>query len=54
MKMENNINADKEGMVKAINIQRNDAVMEGDVLIEIEWVVLIINNTISINSSGID
>ncbi|HRN48364.1 MAG TPA: biotin/lipoyl-binding protein [Niabella sp.] len=36
MKMENNINADKEGMVKAINIQRNDAVMEGDVLIEIE------------------
>jgi biotin carboxyl carrier protein len=33
MKMENNIDADKEGVVKEIRVQRNDAVMEGDVLI---------------------
>ncbi len=36
MKMENNIDADKEGVVKEIKVQRNDAVMEGDVLIVIE------------------
>lgn len=36
MKMENNINADKEGIVKAIAVQKMDTVMEGDVLIEIE------------------
>ncbi|HPE40462.1 MAG TPA: biotin/lipoyl-binding protein [Bacteroidales bacterium] len=35
MKMENNIDADKEGVVKEINVQRNDSVMEGDVLIVI-------------------
>ncbi|MDR1345085.1 MAG: biotin/lipoyl-binding protein [Bacteroidales bacterium] len=36
MKMENNIDADKEGVVKEIKVQRNDSVMEGDVLIIIE------------------
>ncbi|MDR3046500.1 MAG: biotin/lipoyl-binding protein [Bacteroidales bacterium] len=36
MKMENNIDADKEGVVKEIRVQRSDAVMEGDVLIVIE------------------
>ncbi len=35
MKMENNINADKEGVVKAILVQKNDTVLEGNVLIEI-------------------
>lgn len=35
MKMENNIDADKEGVVKEVNVQRNDSVMEGDVLIVI-------------------
>jgi len=35
MKMENNIDADKEGVIKEIRIQRNDSVMEGDVLIVI-------------------
>jgi biotin carboxyl carrier protein len=36
MKMENNIDADKEGVVKEIRVQRNDSVMEGDILIIIE------------------
>lgn len=36
MKMENNIDADKEGTVKEIRVHRNDSVMEGDVLIVIE------------------
>ena len=36
MKMENNIDADKEGVIREIKVQRNDAVMEGDVLIVIE------------------
>lgn len=35
MKMENNIDADKEGVVKEIRVQRSDSVMEGDVLIVI-------------------
>lgn len=35
MKMENNINADKEGVVKAIKVQKNDTVLEGDILIEL-------------------
>jgi biotin carboxyl carrier protein len=35
MKMENNIDADKEGVIKEIRVQRNDSVMEGDVLIVI-------------------
>ncbi|MFT3903753.1 MAG: biotin/lipoyl-binding protein [Niabella sp.] len=36
MKMENNINADKEGVVKVITAQKNDTVMEGDVLLELD------------------
>lgn len=36
MKMENNINADKEGVVKFIGVQKNDTVLEGDLLIELE------------------
>ncbi|MCS7052209.1 MAG: biotin/lipoyl-binding protein [Ignavibacterium sp.] len=35
MKMENNINADKEGIVKSIKVQKGDNVLEGDTLIEI-------------------
>jgi biotin carboxyl carrier protein len=35
MKMENNINSDKEGIVLAINKHKGDSVMEGDVLIVI-------------------
>lgn len=35
MKMENNINADKEGCVKSIKVKQGDAVLEGDLLIEI-------------------
>jgi biotin carboxyl carrier protein len=36
MKMENNIDAEKEGVVKEVRVQRNDSVMEGDVLVIIE------------------
>jgi biotin carboxyl carrier protein len=36
MKMENNIDAEKEGVVKEVRVQRNDSVMEGDVLIILE------------------
>jgi len=36
MKMENNIDADREGVVKEIRVSPNDSVMEGDVLIVIE------------------
>ncbi|MDY0343431.1 MAG: biotin/lipoyl-containing protein [Lentimicrobium sp.] len=35
MKMENNISADKSGKVVSIKVSKNDAVMEGDVLIVI-------------------
>ena len=35
MKMENNIDADKEGIVKEVRVRKNDSVMEGDVLIVI-------------------
>jgi glutaconyl-CoA/methylmalonyl-CoA decarboxylase subunit gamma len=35
MKMENNINADKEGAVKEIKVKEGDSVLEGDVLVEI-------------------
>lgn len=35
MKMENNINSDKEGKVTNIKVKKGDAVMEGDVLVEI-------------------
>lgn len=33
MKMENNIDADKEGVVKEVRVHRSDSVMEGDVLV---------------------
>ena len=33
MKMENNIEADKNGVVKAIKVNKGDSVQEGDVLI---------------------
>lgn len=36
MKMENNIDSDRDGVVKSVNIQRGDSVLEGDVLITIE------------------
>jgi glutaconyl-CoA/methylmalonyl-CoA decarboxylase subunit gamma len=36
MKMENNIDADKEGIVKEIRVQRSNSVMEGDILVVIE------------------
>jgi len=36
MKMENNIDADKEGTVKEIRVQHNASVMEGDILLVIE------------------
>jgi glutaconyl-CoA/methylmalonyl-CoA decarboxylase subunit gamma len=35
MKMENNINADKEGRVTTIKVTKGDSVMEGDILIVI-------------------
>jgi biotin carboxyl carrier protein len=35
MKMENNINADKEGRVTSIKVAKSDSVMEGDILIVI-------------------
>lgn len=35
MKMENNINSDKEGTVTKVNVNQGDSVLEGDVLIEI-------------------
>ena len=36
MKMENNIDSDKEGVVKSIAVRKGDSVLEGDVLITIE------------------
>ena len=35
MKMENNINSDKEGIVKSLKVKQGDSVLEGDILIEI-------------------
>lgn len=35
MKMENNIESDKEGTIVSINVSKGDSVMEGDVLIVI-------------------
>lgn len=36
MKMENNIEADRDGVVEAISVQRGDSVLEGDVLLTIK------------------
>lgn len=36
MKMENNIDAEKDGVIKEIKVHRSDNVMEGDVLIVFE------------------
>ena len=36
MKMENNIDADKDGVIKQILVHRDDSVMEGDVLVVFE------------------
>ena len=36
MKMENNIDSDKEGGVKSLKVRKGDSVLEGDVLITIE------------------
>lgn len=35
MKMENSVNADKEGKILKVNVRQGDSVMEGDVLVEI-------------------
>lgn len=35
MKMENNIDADRDGTIKAIKVKRGDSVLEGDILITI-------------------
>ena len=34
--MENNINADKDGTVTAISVNKGDSVLEGSVLVTIE------------------
>lgn len=36
MKMENNILAEKDGVVKSIKVKEGDSVLQGDLLIEIE------------------
>lgn len=35
MKMENIINADKDGKITAVKVKKGDSVMEGDILVEI-------------------
>jgi glutaconyl-CoA/methylmalonyl-CoA decarboxylase subunit gamma len=35
MKMENNINADKGGVITAVHVQKGDTVLEGHILVEI-------------------
>jgi biotin carboxyl carrier protein len=35
MKMENNINAEKSGLIKTLKVNVNDSVLEGDVLVEV-------------------
>jgi biotin carboxyl carrier protein len=36
MKMENNINADKNGKIKSLKVKVGDSVLEGNVLVEVE------------------
>ena len=36
MKMENNIDAEKDGVVKEVRVHRSDSVMEGDILVVFE------------------
>jgi biotin carboxyl carrier protein len=36
MKMENNIDSDREGTVKGVSVRQGDSVLEGDVLLTIE------------------
>lgn len=36
MKMENNIDSDKEGRIAAVKVNQGDSVMEGDILVVIE------------------
>lgn len=36
MKMENNILAEKDGVINKIHIAEGDAVLQGDILVEIE------------------
>jgi biotin carboxyl carrier protein len=36
MKMENNIRADKDGIIKTVSVQAGAIVIEGELLIEIE------------------
>ena len=35
MKMENNINSDRAGVINSIRVQKGDTVLEGNVLVEI-------------------
>jgi glutaconyl-CoA/methylmalonyl-CoA decarboxylase subunit gamma len=35
MKMENNIDSDKDGVIVKINAKKGDSVMEGDILVTI-------------------
>lgn len=35
MKMENNIDTDRDGVIKAIKVRKGDAVLEGDILVTI-------------------
>ena len=37
MKMENEITANKSGIIKEIRVKKNDSVNRGDVLVVIEW-----------------
>ncbi|MBR1769177.1 MAG: acetyl-CoA carboxylase biotin carboxyl carrier protein subunit [Bacteroidales bacterium] len=36
MKMENQIDADRGGIIKSVNVRKGDVIMEGDVLVTIE------------------
>ena len=36
MKMENNIDAEKDGVIKEVRVHRSDSVMEGDILVVFE------------------